>query len=546
MPAPAEVPEENNTNMEGYEIDREAVKPRPIKINDVIRYKEDNEWITGTVMSRAGKATGKYKTWYNIKNENNEERSIDPGSLEWEMIPETDINMAAVSDNMGSKDKDIIILPDESPVEGPPIPFTIDMVKKAISKIKAGKAPGPSGIVVEMIRATGDMGACMIRDLAAAIIYDGKVPSDWEQSFIVCLYKGKGDALERGNYRGLRLTEQVMRVLERIVDGLIRQVVSNDDSQFGFVPGRGTTDAIFVVRQLQEKYLAANKRLYMAFVDLEKAFNRVPTKVIWWALRKLGVDEWIVRLVQGMYSNARSRVGVGEGYSKEFEVKVGVHQGSVLSPLLFIIVLEALSREFRCGIPWENLYADDLVIIAESLEECVRRLLTWKEAMEEKGLRVNAGKTKIMICGTGLDLLQSTGEFPCAVCRTGVGSNSSFCKGCKHCVRKKCSGLKRLTEHPDYRCTRCQGTTHPLDGRPQREVQVGPDKLEVVASFCYLGDMLSAAGGCELSTTTRVKTAWKKFKELKPVLSSRHLSFKPRGHVYSSCVRSAMLRASKI
>ena len=133
------------------------------------------------------------------------------------------------------------------------------------------------------------------------------------------------------------------------MDGLIRQVVSIDDSQFGFVPGRGTADAIFVVRQLQEKYLAANKRLYMAFVDLEKAFDRVPRKVIWWALRKLGVDEWIVRLVQGMYSNAKSRVRVGEGYSEEYEVKVGVHQGSVLNPLLFIIVLEALSREFRCG-----------------------------------------------------------------------------------------------------------------------------------------------------------------------------------------------------
>ena len=142
------------------------------------------------------------------------------------------------------------------------------------------------------------------------------------------------------------------------------------------------------------------------------------------------------------------------------------------------------------GVPWEDLYADDLVIIAESLEECIRRLLTWKEAMEEKGLRVNAGKTKIMICGTGLDLLQSSGEFPCAVCRTGVGSNSIFCKGCKHWVHKKCSGLKRLTEDPDYRCTRCKGTARPLDGRPQK--QVGPDKLEVVASFCYLGDMLSA------------------------------------------------------
>ena len=70
---------------------------------------------------------------------------------------------------------------------------------------------------------------------------------------------------------------------------------------------------------------------------------------------------------------------------------------SVLSPLIFIIVLEALSREFRAGDPWEDLYADDLVIIADSLEECVRRLLIWKEAMEKKGLSVKAGKTKVMI-----------------------------------------------------------------------------------------------------------------------------------------------------
>ena len=103
-------------------------------------------------------------------------------------------------------------------------------------------------------------GATMICDLASAITRDGKVPTDWEQSFIVCLYKGKGDALDRGNYRVLKLTEQAMKILETIVDGLIRQVVSIDNSQFGFVPGRGTTDVIFVVQQMQEKYLAVNER----------------------------------------------------------------------------------------------------------------------------------------------------------------------------------------------------------------------------------------------------------------------------------------------
>ena len=67
-----------------------------------------------------------------------------------------------------------------NPLEGPPIPITIDMVKKAISKMKSGKAAGPSGVVVEMIRGAGDTGATMIRDLAIAIICDGKVPGDRE------------------------------------------------------------------------------------------------------------------------------------------------------------------------------------------------------------------------------------------------------------------------------------------------------------------------------------------------------------------------------
>ena len=153
-------------------------------------------------------------------------------------------------------------------------------------------------------------------------------------------------------------------------------------------------------------------------------------------------------------------------------MKVRVHQGSVLSPLLFIIVLEALSREFQAGVPWEDLYADDLVIIADSLEECVRRLLIWKDAMEKKRPRVNAG-----ICGIGLDLLQSSGEYPCAVCRTRVGNNSIYCNGCKLWVHKKCIGLRRLTPNPDYRCAWCMGNAHPIDGRPQNEVKVGPDKL---------------------------------------------------------------------
>ena len=245
-----------------------------------------------------------------------------------------------------------------------------------------------------------------------------------------------------------------MKVLERVVEGLIRQRVEIDEMQCGFMSGRGTTDGIFIVRQLQEKHLAANKPLYMAFVNLEKASDRVPRDVIWWAMRKLGINEWLVSLVQPMYKGMRSRVRVGDGYSEEFGVGVGVHQGSVLSPLLFIIVLEALSREFRAGCPWELLYADDLMISAESMEELLVKVQTWKTEMEKKGLRVNMGKTKIMESGINLDVLKKSGQYPCGVCQSGVGSsNVIFCGGCKRWVHKKCSGIKGpLRPDPEFRC----------------------------------------------------------------------------------------------
>ena len=144
--------------------------------------------------------------------------------------------------------------------------------------------------------------------------------------------------------------------------------------------GCGTTDAIFILRQLQEKYMAKNKKLY--FVDLEKAFDRVHREVLWWALRKMGIEEWLVKVVQSMYQDVRSRVCVNSEFREDFEVKVGVHQGSVLSPLMFIIVLEALSREFCTGCHWELLYADDLVLVAESVEVLLEKLKMWKEGIQ--------------------------------------------------------------------------------------------------------------------------------------------------------------------
>ena len=113
-------------------------------------------------------------------------------------------------------------------------------------------------------------------------------------------------------------------------------------------------------------------------------------------------------------------------------------------------------------------------------------------------------------------------------------------------VHKKCSSLQWLVADPNFRCALCLGTARAIDARLMETIKVDNDELEVVDSFCYLGDMLSAAGGCDQATTTRVKSAWKKFRELMPVLTMRHLLPKTCGRIYSTCVRSALLHQARL
>ena len=210
-----------------------------------------------------------------------------------------------------------------------------------------------------------------------------------------------------------------MKLFESVIERRLREKVSIDNMQFGFRKGRGTTDAIFVVRQVQEKFLAEDKELWMAFVDLEKAFDRVPREVLWWALRKAGVEEWLVNIVKILYFGSCTAVKLLNGESAMFDVNVGVHQGSVLSPLLFTIVLEVLSKNLRDGLPWELLYADDLALIAKSEAELVEKIRRWKLGMEEKGLKVNLEKTKVMRCSNVAPAAPVVYPFECMVAYRG-------------------------------------------------------------------------------------------------------------------------------
>ena len=104
------------------------------------------------------------------------------------------------------------------------------------------------------------------------------------------------------------MLEHAMKVLERIFEYRIWQQVEIDDMQFGFMKGKGTTDAIFMARQMQENFRVKGKKLYFGFVDLEKAFDRVPREVISWAMHKLGVEEWLVSAMMSMYTGAKTVV----------------------------------------------------------------------------------------------------------------------------------------------------------------------------------------------------------------------------------------------
>ena len=142
-------------------------------------------------------------------------------------------------------------LPDLEPKIGP-ILYTIEeMISKAIAKLKTGKAAGPSGIVIEMIRLAGKEIIKSITNFANSFIKQGCISSDWNLSYIVSLYKGKGDVLYRDNYIDLKIPDHVMKIIERVLDLVIRSQVDIDSIQFGFRLGhyRCNLHSTLVIRE---------------------------------------------------------------------------------------------------------------------------------------------------------------------------------------------------------------------------------------------------------------------------------------------------------
>ncbi|KAK3549676.1 hypothetical protein QTP86_006545 [Hemibagrus guttatus] len=173
------------------------------------------------------------------------------------------------------------------------------------------------------------------------------MPEEWRRRGVP-IFKNKGDMQSFSNYRGIKLMSHTVKSSgkrERVVEARLRKVVEICEQQYGFMPRKSTTDAIFALRILMEKYRDGQRDLHCVFVDLEKAYVRMPREELWYCMRKSGVAEKYVRVVQDMYERSRTVVRCAVGQTEKFNVEVGLHQGSALSPFLFAMVMDQLSEE---------------------------------------------------------------------------------------------------------------------------------------------------------------------------------------------------------
>ena len=281
-------------------------------------------------------------------------------------------------------------------------------VERAIKRLKNGKAAGVDGVTGEMLKYGGPAVLQAMTHLCNECWRSGFVPKDWTRAVIVPLYKGKGAQKECKSYRAISLLSVASKVYGRILVDRVNEKTDKMlwDVQAGFRQGRGCTDQVFTLRSIINKHLDKDKKVYCAFMDLEKAYDRVVREELWKVLSVYGLDEQLIQGVKSLYCESKACVRVGEELTDWFDISMGVRQGCVMSPSLFNLYIDSCVKKLaddECGIRMDStivtclMYADDAVLLASDdiqLQSLVTRM---SEVCLEKHLRMNADKCKVMV-----------------------------------------------------------------------------------------------------------------------------------------------------
>lgn len=302
-----------------------------------------------------------------------------------------------------------------------------------LAKCNNNKAPGKDGIAYEFIKNLPHNWILYICTLFNRILDTEVVPSSWGEMLLTLIHK-KGPLNDPSNYRGIALVSCLAKLFTHILlDRLTQWSEANNvlpECQSGFRPGRGCVDNIFTLTSAIQINLRLRKRkVFAAFIDLKRAFDTVDHLLLWNKLYKAGVSSKIIRIIKSLYQAATVQIKVGSEYSKKYNVTQGVLQGECLSPMLFALFLADIEHYFRLrgfdGLNIDSyndilmlLYADDLVLLADSQSDLNRKLSCLSDYCRQNRLTVNVQKTKIMCF--------SRGGF-----RSSLDANSFYFEGSK-------------------------------------------------------------------------------------------------------------------
>jgi len=288
-------------------------------------------------------------------------------------------------------------------------------IRKALGRLKDGKAMGGDGIPGEAWKYGGERIEEYIWELCNRIWKGEEWIEEWTEGIIVPIRKkGEGDRV--GDYRGVTLTPALYKIYAMVLGGRLEEELEKGrkipPNQTGFRKVVGTMDNIYVLNYLVNRRLSRERGKVIAFfVDLKAAFDSVDREVLERVLRERRIREGLVIRCMDLLRETKSRVRIGEEWSEEFWTSKGVRQGCPLSPSLFNI-LTADVEEYMGKGRWGGVrlkgekiytlaYADDMVLIAEEEDEMKAMIARFERYIKEKGLTVNAGKSKMMRFGKG-------------------------------------------------------------------------------------------------------------------------------------------------